>query len=462
MSTAARGTGLLHRVTLVGERRRIDMVLPSEAPVGELLPDLLGLLGEEAGGVPLLRRLMTSDGAVLTQDETLASAGIVDGAVLRLVREQETPAAPVVHDVTDEVAEDLDRRDWRWGESSRLWTAGGGAVLLGVVTAVLAWVWLGADAVGGWLVGAALGCAALGGLAARLGGRPLGAALIVLGGALGGPGAWALSGSGSGPGGAAKLAALGLVAVVTLMLLGVFTAVGRGGLIAAAAVVLLVGGWEAGIALVPEGEGYRVGVVMGVVSVLGLGLLPRLALTASGLTALDDRRSGGASVSRQQVDTALAATHRGLTLATVVTAASAAAAGWLAVDDGAGGSGGANGWAVTVTALLAVVLLSRSRAFPLSVEVVSLLLAGTALIVRLVVLWAERSGDGGDGTVAGPLIALGVLAALPLTLFVVRPPDHVRARMRRLANLVESVGVLALIPVAVGAFGVYGRLLDTF
>ena len=32
----------------------------------------------------------------------------------------------------------------------------------------------------------------------------------------------------------------------------------------------------------------------------------------------------------------------------------------------------------------------------------------------------------------------------------------------RLVNLVESVSVVALIPVALGAFGVYSRLLHTF
>ena len=100
--------------------------------------------------------------------------------------------------------------------------------------------------------------------------------------------------------------------------------------------------WEAVAAV--QGDLARLGAVMAVFSVVLLGLLPRLALMASGLTALDDRRSGGVSVSRHQVGNALAATHRGLALATTVTAVSAASAGWLLtlaadadrVDRGAG------------------------------------------------------------------------------------------------------------------------------
>ena len=35
------------RVTLVGARRRIDLVVPSTEPVGTLLPDLLRLVGAD-------------------------------------------------------------------------------------------------------------------------------------------------------------------------------------------------------------------------------------------------------------------------------------------------------------------------------------------------------------------------------------------------------------------------------
>jgi ESX secretion system protein EccD len=438
----------LSRVTLVGERRRIDLVLPADEPVGELLPDVLRLLDDRAAARPLARRLVTADGAMLAQDDTLTDAQVPDGAVLRLVREEETPAAPVVHDVADEAADDLDRRGWRWDERTRTWATGVATLGLGMVAAVLARSWLGGGDVGPWLVAVALAAAGGGALVAGLARRDAGAVLILLSGALGTYGAWLLTGDVSG----GRLVAVGLPVVCVLALLGACTGLGRSGFVGAGAVAVLLGGWELAVASMAD---ERAAVVLGAVSVLALGLLPRYALMTAGLTRLDDRRSGGASVSRHSVDTALAATHRGLALATVATAASVAVAGWLAVTE-------PTGWTVSVTALLAVVVLSRARAYPLAVEVVALLAAGAVLAVRLVVVWeAERAGGAGESA-AGPLAVVCGVAVLPLVLLLVRPADHVRVRLRRIVNMVESVGVVALIPVAIGAFGVYGRLLDTF
>jgi len=451
VTTTGRRT-TLSRVTLVGDRRRIDMLLPAEEPIGELLPDVLQMLGDKVSRQPMLRRLVLADGSVLAQDDTLASAGVPDGAVVRLVRAPETPAAPVVHDVTDETAEDLDVRGWRWGARARAWTAGGATILLGLTAAVFACLWFGEDAVVPLTVCAAAAMAA-GAPLARWGSRELGTVLVLLGGALGTFTAWTVSEDAP----ELRLGAIGLAVTVTLVLLGTCTSVGRGGLVGGGAVAIAVGCWELGWLLT---DGYETGVVLGGISVLALGYLPRLALMSAGLTRLDDRHSGGASVSRHRVDLALAAAHRGLALATVVIAVSAAAAGDMALDT-------PTVWTVIETSLFAVVLFSRARAFPLAVEVVVLQAAAAVLVVRLLVLWAESGSGSGSGELpasaaALPLAALAVVALLPLSALVIRPPDHVRVRLRRIVNLVESLSVVVLIPVAIGAFGVYGRLLNTF
>lgn len=93
VSTATTSRAQLSRVTLVGERRRADMVLPSDTPIGQLLPDILQLLDDRAASRPMTRQLLTSDGSALPQDSTLA-VGIADGAVLRLVRIHSAPPAP--------------------------------------------------------------------------------------------------------------------------------------------------------------------------------------------------------------------------------------------------------------------------------------------------------------------------------------------------------------------------------
>ncbi|MFI1282454.1 type VII secretion integral membrane protein EccD [Streptomyces sp. NPDC020858] len=450
VSTATTSRAQLSRVTLVGERRRADIVLPSDTPIGQLLPDILHLLDDRAASRPMTRQLITSDGSVVPQDSTLAAAGIADGAVLRLVRTHSAPPAPVVHDVTDLVADDLDLQAWRWRPAARRGSAGVATVAFMVTAALLARREFALDALAGALTVVTLVLMAVGALVARIGqgNRGLATALLLASGGLGVLTAWTAADAHDWSG-IVRLAAVAGSVVLTQVLLGYFSPLGRGGLIGAAATTLITVLWLAVAAV--QDDPARLGAVMAVFSVVLLGMLPRLALMASGLTALDDRRSGGASVSRHEVGNALAATHRGLALATIATAVSAAAAGWLLTL-----AGKPSVWTVTLPVLVAVVLLSRARAFPLVAEVVALSTAAALLAVRLVMLWTEH--DGG----AGPLAVLGVAALLPLVVLAVQPPEHVQVRLRRTADLIESIGMVGLFPLAVGVFGVYGQLLNKF
>ncbi|MGW1376540.1 secretion protein snm4 [Streptomyces sp. NPDC002446] len=348
-------------------------------------------------------------------------------------------------DLADASADPLDVRGWGWGERSATWTSVAASVLLGALAGICAHNWYAGE-------GAALGLgiaavvvtgagAALGTLAGRTGQRAPAVALLLLGGTLGVAAAWQAV-----PGGSAGLAAVGLTVAAVLALLGTCTRPGRGALIGAASVALAVGAWELGLALTTPA---RTGVALGFVSVLVLGYLPRLALMTAGLTRLDDQRSGGTPVSRHQVAAALGAAHRELALTTAVMAASAGAAGVLAVQT-------PGLWTVLAGLLLCVVLCSRARAYPLAVEVVVLLAAGLAVCVRLVLLWAAE----GEAP-AFALVTLGALAVLPVAVRAVRVPEPQRARLRRWLDLAESVSVVALIPVALGAFGLYGLLFGT-
>lgn len=440
----------MSRVTLVGERRRADIVLPSDTPVGQLLPDILQLLDDRAATRPLTRQLLTADGSALPHDSTLASAGIGDGAVLRLVRTHAAPPAPVVHDVTDQVADDLDMRAWRWRPAARRAAAGATTVAFAVIAALLARSEFPLTALAGALAAVTVVLLVAGALVARLGrgNRGLATALLLASSGLGILTAWTAADAYDWSG-ALRLAAVAGAVTLSLALLGLFSPLGRGGLIGAMATASLTVVWE-GVAAVTS-DLARLGAVMAVVSVVLLGLLPRIALMASGLTALDDRRSGGVSVSRHDVGNALAATHRGLALATLATSVSAAAAGWLLTL-----ADRPTVWTVLLPSLVAVVLLSRARAFPLVAEVVALFAAAAVLVVRLVMLWMDHAGG------AGPIAVLCAAALLPLLALAVEPPEHVRVRLRRTADLVESIGVVGLFPLTVGVFGMYGQLLNKF
>ncbi|MEF3118467.1 EsaB/YukD family protein [Streptomyces chrestomyceticus] len=467
----------LRRLVLAGERRRVDLVVPAHEPIGALLPEILRAAGDRAAHEPPTCRLVTAGGAVLARSETLASANVADGSVVRLVREHGAPEIPAGRGAVGETAGGQDGRDERggrfghggdgghegrddrgdrggyvrqWDERSRTGAAVVAAVLLTVVVGVFAGDRYGLDRAALWLGLAAVAAAGAGAAAGLLLARKATAtALLLVGGTLGVSASW-----GATPDGAPRLAAAGLTVAAVLALLGLCTGLGRGGLVGAAAVAAAAGAWAIGLAVADPA---RTGVVLGVVSVLVLGHLPRLALASAGLTRLDDCHSGGVPVSRHRAAAALGATHRGLTLAAVTTAGSAGAAGVLAVSGTGDGAGTADGWTVAVALLLSVVLFSRARAYPLVLEVVALLVAGAAVCVRLVLLWGS---DGGNPAAA--LTVLCLLAVLPLAALAVRPPEHVRLRLRHLVNVVESVSVVALIPVALGALGVYGGLPDMF
>jgi type VII secretion integral membrane protein EccD len=442
----------LSRITLVGERRRVDLVLPSQEPIGLLLPDVLRLLDDRAASRPGSRHLVTVDGSLLPQDATLESAGVVDGAVLRLVRAEDAPSAPVVHDVTDETAADLDVRTWRWTPEARRAVAGFATVFWALAAGVLLRTEFALSSAGSALLTASAVSGLTGVLFGRARRQSLAVTLIVTGGALGVLGTWTTADAYE-LSVLMRLVSVAAAAVVALLLLGWFSPLGRGALIGAGALAGCVCLWAAA-AGAQDGAGAleaqaRVGALLAVASVLVLGVLPRLALMASGLSGLDDRRTGGASVSRYQVSTALAATHRGLALATAVTAASATAAGLLVLR-------APSAWTVLLAVVVTVVLALRSRAYPLTAEVVSLLLASAIVGLSLVSEWLGRAGA------AGPWAVLALLIVTPLVVLAVEPPEHVRVRLRRIGDVLESVCVIALFPLCIGVFGVYGRLLDTF
>ncbi|GAA3825202.1 hypothetical protein GCM10022403_068260 [Streptomyces coacervatus] len=343
---------------------------------------------------------------------------------------------------------------WRWGPGARRVVAGLATVGWAGTAGVFAQGAYDASVVAGVLLVVAVVAALAGALLGR-GGRQgaIVGTLLCTAGVLGALGASTFADDHRWSG-ALHAAALSAVGAGTLVLLGLFTRLGRAGLVGAGTVAVTVLGWE-GVVAVQSGAGTagqqaRVGAVLAVVSVVALGVLPRLALTASGLSGLDDRRAGGVSVSRYQVSAALAAAHRGLVLATVAIAVSATSAGVWALR-------APTVWTVLLAFVTAVVVALRARAFPLVAEVVVLLVGAALLAVRLLAVWVERSGGPGPA-----LIVLVALAVVPLAALVVQPPEQVRVRLRRAGDLLESAGVIALLPLLIGVFGVYGRLLGTF
>lgn len=434
------GTGRLTRVTLAGPLRRVDLVLPSDEPIGLLLPEIVTMVGHTGTEVSRGYQLSTLDGNALDPDASLHRAEIADGALLRVDPLVEAPPAATVHDITDEVVDDLARRPGRWNAAARTWTATVACAAAAVAAAVLAtpevpWV---------LILAAGLTVAPAGVLVAVLGARQAGLAVFLAGmtitagavgaGVAGGPQRWAL---------------WTLVAAWTVVGVGAVTGHQRAGALGGGTVMAyLLASTGMLVAGLPPA---RTAAVMAIVSVGVLGLLPRAAMVTSGLTRLDDRRSDAQPVTRSSAQAAVDAAHRGLALSCIATAICAAVAGIVLVGAG-------TGWTVLLAALTGAALALRLRAFPLTVEVLCLMAAVAAIGAALLWRWARHA----PGLWWGPVAAASAVAALAVLLLVYQPPPHLRAQARQHADRLEAVAVMALIPVAVGVFQVYPRLLGTF
>ena len=433
-------TGRLTRVTLVGPRRHADLVLPSDEPLGALLPEIVAMVGMGPAGQPRGYQLSMLGGRVLEPTANLRGAGVTDGAQLWVDPLTEAPPAAIVHDVSDEVSDDLGRRRGRWGDEPRRWTATATVAAAALLAALLAGPALPVVALavaGGVLLVAGTTVAMLGTVAPGVAVLLAGATVLLTT-----VPAWTASGPGR-----AALAVLGVA--LTILALGLATTNRRAGLFGAGVLLVLLGAWTGFLGFGLPAE--RTAAVMGIVSVALLGLLPRLAMIASGLTTLDDRQTDELPVTRVAADAAVDAAHRALALACVAIALSGAVAGWLLARAG-------GGWGLALACLVGVALFLRLRAYPLTVEVVALVASGLAVATGLVTRWVQAEPDLWWG---GAAVALAV-AALGVVVLGYRPPAYTRARARQLADRLEAIAVVALVPVAVGVFDVYARLLDTF
>ena len=115
-------------------------------------------------------------------------------------------------------------------------------------------------------------------------------------------------------------------------------------------------------------------------------------------------------------------------------------------------------FSLSFCAVLVLAVWLRARTFPLTLQRAPLLLVsawGLWCTMRLTVgLWPESRFP--------VLIGLAVLAVWLVLLQTVRIPEHVQARWRRLGHVVETLAVVALIPLLIGYVGLYGAMLEAF
>jgi type VII secretion integral membrane protein EccD len=461
MTTPAVG---LVRLTVAAPRRRIDLALPENVVVAEVLPGLLRHAGEELAdeGIDhsgwLLRR---ADGTPLLLTRTLGSHRIRDGEVLHLVpRRQEWPELEY-DDLVDAIATGSRRR-------SRGWTppitrqvgivVGSAAILLGMVAVFRSgpdWAMPGRWALGqatlltfgGVVLARAVGDSAAGavvGLLALPYAFVSGALLSAEHGSL-----THLIGHLTG----AQLE-VACAVLLSFALVG-YLGVGDGGALfigaASAALLGVLGSWlTSSHGLAPE----RSAAVLICIALpfsplfnslaIRLGRLPMPTLPRSPSDLLRD----APQPPRPAVYAAVARAD-GLLTGLLIGASAAAAVSEIVLIHSGGSA------ARTLVEVACAGFLLRARLYPIIKQRLPLLLAGLVGLGSLLIGPAMHDPSARLATGGPAVMVVGAVAIMAGLSYSRRAPN---VYFGRYAEILEVLVILAVIPVACSVLGLYGRL----
>lgn len=439
------------RVTLVGPRKHADLLLPSDQPVGLLLPQVLNLLEDAPAEQVAAKVLVAGDGTELHADQSLNQARVLDGSSLLLCNAADAPPAAVVYDVTDLVSDEGSTVPGRWSSRFSDLTAGAFAAAGFWAAAEILLDILAPESVQWLLPVLSVLLLAAGAAAARPPRRAAPAFTVVCAGWLTGLGA-ALHVCDGDP---RRLpAAALLLAGLTALALGALAAGSARprALVSGAGTLVLAALLWSGAAAVAR-EQVQAGALAALAGTVLLGVLPRLALASSGLAALDDQRARGGSVPRTDARNAVAAAHEGLTLGTVIAGLCLGPGLWLLGTDTE-----RSRWTLPLLLALTLAVFLRTRSFPLAAQRFALYFAAAVGLVSAV-LAGLRLPAVPSWTVGAAVLGLAAAAGVFLTRSF---PDHVQARFRLLAKRMETAAVLASVPLTAGMLGIFSQLSVSF
>jgi type VII secretion integral membrane protein EccD len=461
--TAPVGLGLA-RVTVTAPKRRLDVALPDGVLVGELLPHLLRHAGEELaddgerhGGWVLHR----ATGTTIEAGRTLAAQGVRDGEVLHLVPRRVDWPELAYDDVVEVIAGAARRAGRSWGgPATRACGLAATSVVLalGVLDALLSgppWV---VPALACLALAAALLIAGI--VVARAGADAVAGAVLAGGGMLYGftggllvavPPDLALTRIGAphlllgsavllacavlgyvGVAGVQRIFTAGMAAAVSGLLAALFCTLGMSSTGSAALTLTIV------IGLLP---GYPL--VAGWIGKLPMPALPDRPEQILGDQPVPERSGVFAAVSRSAE-----------LLAGFLLSASIVALLCMAMLAGQGATAGT---ALAITGALA--LLLRGRLFPTPRQRVPLLLSGGAGLALLAFGQMLRS-DGAMRLIL--LVVIAVAATVTLASGLVYSRRSPSPYIGRLADIVDVLAIMALLPLAAAVLGVYSAIQGLF
>ena len=459
---AASTVSSLSRLTVVTTSTRMDLAVPMDMTVSELLATLVRGLGPEvadegaaAGGFVLQR----TGEAPLDPSLTLRACQVGDGELLHLRMRTTQMPEMAFDDVLDAVATGVLTRSRRWTAADTAATcAGFAALLVGFILSTCLLTgpsWIVPAAVCGGLAVLLLGAAIVLDRAYDLPGTSLVAAGLSIAAAFA-AGAMAVGGDETlGGFGATQLtpaaAAALLFALVSLVVLrhGVpgFTAIVGAGLLAVA------GSMAAGLADldVAATAAFTAGLALLVSPIIPMAAfkMSRLALPIVPSGSADLRAESesvdGTRVLRQAV---LADQY----MTGIVVALGATLAGSSLFLTGEGRI------ELALAGVLGGICLLRARLFTGRAQRLAMLVAGAAALLAVLIGTAIRL-DPAMRMLALLLPAVGLTLVL-IALVVVLPGRRYAPPSGRAADLVESLLVLSVLPLILGIIGVYAKVRE--
>ncbi|MEU6640981.1 type VII secretion integral membrane protein EccD [Saccharomonospora sp. NPDC046836] len=457
----ATGTTVFSRVTVVAPRTRIDVALPADVAVADLLPMLLDMAkevtpdgGARHGGWALAKL----GDAPLDPSRTLASLGIVDGELLQLRKRNENPPPPLYDDVVDAIAEaEPDSfRPWTKETAQRIGHIAGG---LALALSALALFFSGPLYGGNGLAVAitagvgAIACVAVGATLAK--GYQAESTGVLIAAAGGLPLAF-VSGFYIVPDVSMRanlLLASALVVVVAAVCILIMGAGITTFIAAATAGVFGLIAFLVATLIAHPAPGIAAGTVA--VALAGISLLPRATIWLAKLplphvpgTAEELKEDTGypdyssierrTSVAHNYMTGLLVGCGSVTAISAVITASSPDIYG-------------------VITGVVAtLVLLLRARAYANGSQAVALLTTGMASAGGILIGWLWTANA--DGRVMWVFGALILLAAGALVLGVIFPNQRFSPPMRRTVEIFEAICIASVLPLALAVMGLYSTL----
>ncbi|MBE9375012.1 type VII secretion integral membrane protein EccD [Saccharopolyspora sp. HNM0983] len=474
----ATGTTVFSRVTVVAPTTRIDLALPADVSVADLLPMLLDMAreitpdgGSRHGGWCLAK---LGESQPLDPGQTLASQGIVDGDMLQLRRRSDDPPPPLYDDVVDALAEAEpgSYRPWTKETAARVGHTAGAlgmiaaAVALGiagpagllhptmdsmakiayqVVAAAVAFL-AALLAVGvGSVVTRAYAASTTGTVIAAAGGLPM--AFVA--------GFNAVPGSSLEPRLLFACALVLICAAVSIMVIGAgiitFIAAATAGAFGTASFLIAT--------LIPD-TAVNSGIAAGAAAVglAGISLLPRITIQLAKLPlphvpgSAEDLKEDSGFPDYRMIERQTGLAHQYMTGLIVGCGIVAALGAVLSALDG-------TIWGVLFAVVVAAVLLLRGRNYANGSQALALLFSGLLAALGCTVGLLVQIGQQPLAVAWSfpPLLLLGVLAVV---FGVVFPNRRFSPVQRRTVDILEAVLIALVLPLALAVMDAYMAVRD--